>query len=259
MRREFPDGRSPIQALLIQIPEGGDWVCNWQTEDNVVTSVFCTHKSALELLRRYRYVLFMDCTYKTNRYGMSMMDIVGVTPINKTFFVGFGFIKDGMESSLTFLLENLRDIYRQLSLPDPRTFLIDKDQALMNSIKTVFPHTDFMLCLWDVNKNTLAKSRSFFHRDVLAIRGADDPAFLESVKELEQAFMGCWWVVVGAPTIPEMVQAWTGFYEEFKSCDELVSYIKGKWMDEDTRKRILHIHTNSYLHLGTSRVEGAHW
>jgi hypothetical protein len=264
MRREFLDGHSPIQALLIQIPEGGDWVYSWQTENNVVTAVFCTHKSALELLRRYHYVLFMDCTYKTNRYGMPLMDIVGVTPINKTFFVGFGFVKDETESSYTFLLKTLQDIYRQLSLPDPRTFLIDKDQALINNIKIVFPRTDFMLCLWHVNKNILAKSRSFFRRDILA-QGHDDQGsgFLESVKKMEQAFMGRWWAVVGAPTIPEMVQAWSGFYEEYNSpYNELVSYISNEWMDEDTRKRILRIHTNSYLHLGnqaTSRVEGAHW
>jgi hypothetical protein len=43
---------------------------------------------------------------------MPLMDIVGVTPINKTFFVGFGFVKDEMERSLTFLLKNLRYIYR---------------------------------------------------------------------------------------------------------------------------------------------------
>jgi len=92
---------------------------------------------------------------------MPLMNIIGVTPVNKTFFAGFGFIKNEMESSLTFLLKNLRDIYRQPSLPDPRAFLIDKDQALMNSIKTVFPSTDFMLCLWHININILEKSRSF--------------------------------------------------------------------------------------------------
>jgi len=38
-RQEFLDGRSPIQALLIQIPDGGDWICNWEIEasNNVIT------------------------------------------------------------------------------------------------------------------------------------------------------------------------------------------------------------------------------
>ena len=51
-------------------------------------------------------------------------------------------------------------------------------------------------------------------------------------------------------------------HQEYKSYNELVSYIKDEWMDDDTRKRVLHIHTNSYLHLGnqaTSRIEGVHW
>jgi len=45
-RQEFLDCSSPIQALLIQIPDGGDWICNWETEasDNVITGVFYTHK-----------------------------------------------------------------------------------------------------------------------------------------------------------------------------------------------------------------------
>jgi len=94
----------------------------------MAAAVFCTHKSALELLRCYHYVLFIDCTYNTNRYNMPSMNIIGVAPSIRPFFVGFGFIKDEIESSLTFLLKNLREIYRQLSLPDPRTFLIDKDQ-----------------------------------------------------------------------------------------------------------------------------------
>jgi hypothetical protein len=115
-------------------------------------------------------------------------------------------------------------------LPDPQTFLSDKDQALMNSIKTVFPQTDFTPRWWHVNKNIFAKSRSFFRRDsVLAIRGpqaVNDPAFLESVKMMEQAFIGRWWAVVNAPTIPELVQAWTGFYEEYKSYDELLCTLK---------------------------------
>ena len=40
LRTEFLDGRTPIQALLYQIPEEGDWIMNYQATDNVVTAVF---------------------------------------------------------------------------------------------------------------------------------------------------------------------------------------------------------------------------
>jgi hypothetical protein len=51
---------------------------------------------------------------------MPMIDIVGVTPLNKTFFVGFGFIQREKEPFYRFILRDLHNIYRQLNLPDPR-------------------------------------------------------------------------------------------------------------------------------------------
>jgi len=74
--------------------------------------------------------------------------------------------------------------------------------------------------------------------------------------------MARWWIVVGAPTVPEMIQAWTDFEREYRSYNDLVSYIQDEWINEDTKKQVLHIYTNSYLHLGnqaTLRVEGVHW
>jgi len=90
-------------------------------------------------------VLVIDATYKTNRYNMPMVDIVGVTTLNKTFFVGFGFIRSEKEPFYRFILRDLHDIYRQLNLPDPRVVLTGKEKALMNAIEAEFPFTMCML------------------------------------------------------------------------------------------------------------------
>ena len=50
----------------------------------------------------------MDCTYKTNRYKMPLLDIVGVTALNTSFHVGFCFV-DADRSQ--FALQNLQGIY----------------------------------------------------------------------------------------------------------------------------------------------------
>jgi len=179
---------------------------------------------------------------------MPLLDIVGVTATGKTFFVGFGFVQNEQEPSLTFILNNLRDIYRKLNLADPRTFLVDKDHALINSVKTIFPDTDIMLCLWHVNKNILAKSRAFFRRDILLTHAPDDPLFLQLVKEKQASFMSRWWAVVSARTEQEMTRAWTQFRHEYtRPYEALVSYINDEWMDDDTAKRLLHCYTNTYL------------
>ena len=58
---------------------------NYQATDNVVTAVFCTHKSALEILRHSHYVLVIDATHKTNRYNMPIVNIEGITPSIRPF------------------------------------------------------------------------------------------------------------------------------------------------------------------------------
>jgi hypothetical protein len=57
-----------------------------------------------------------------------MVDIVDVTPLNKTFFVGFGFI----QSEKSHFIGSFFGIC-MMNLPDPRVVLNDKGKALMNA------------------------------------------------------------------------------------------------------------------------------
>jgi MULE transposase domain len=70
---------------------------------------------------------------------MPLLDIVGSTACNSTFYVGFAFVSNEQEPSYEFVLKNLADIYRQLTLPSPKPILTDKAKALLNAISKVFP------------------------------------------------------------------------------------------------------------------------
>jgi len=37
--------------------------------------------------------VFIDSTYKTNRYRLSLLDFVGVTPMEMTFSTGFAYLE----------------------------------------------------------------------------------------------------------------------------------------------------------------------
>jgi hypothetical protein len=87
---EFLAGRTPTQALISTLADSGDWKIIYEKEDNQIISVFCIHKSSIQMLRRNPHILFMDCTYKTNRYRMPMLNIMGLSPTNTSFFIGFG-------------------------------------------------------------------------------------------------------------------------------------------------------------------------
>ncbi|KAI9910414.1 hypothetical protein PsorP6_010321 [Peronosclerospora sorghi] len=69
-RREFLDGRSPIQALYDEI-RAGDFIFNVMVaSDGTLRGVLFCHEKSVEIARRFNMVFFMDCTYKTNRFGM---------------------------------------------------------------------------------------------------------------------------------------------------------------------------------------------
>jgi hypothetical protein len=43
-----------------------------------VTAVLFAYPGSLQYLQSYPDVLLLDCTYKTNRYGMPLLDMIGV-------------------------------------------------------------------------------------------------------------------------------------------------------------------------------------
>jgi len=44
--------------------------------NNVVTNIFWTHHDSVKLLNSFNIVLMLDSTQKTNRYMMSLLEIV---------------------------------------------------------------------------------------------------------------------------------------------------------------------------------------
>jgi hypothetical protein len=86
------------------------------------------------------YLLLIDCTYKTNRFGMPLLDIVGITATNTAFYVGFAFLSDEKQPSYELALRNLKSVYSQLNIPvtAPATVLTDKDRALINALHETF-------------------------------------------------------------------------------------------------------------------------
>ena len=86
-------------------------------------------------------------------YRMPLLNIAGQSPTNKTFCVGFAFIQNEQEGSFSYVLRVLRRLYEELDIPLPVTVVVDKDEALINSLGDVFPDTNIMLCIWHINMN----------------------------------------------------------------------------------------------------------
>lgn len=158
LNQMFLAGRTPIQALLEELPKDGIWIFRYELDDqDHVTALFCMHKTSVSMLQRHPWVISIDSTYKTNCYGLPLLDIVGFAPTGQSFHIGFAFMRDELKETYEVMLHCLAGVYEAIEInpPYPRTILTDKEKALYNSIEIVFPDTKHMICLWHINQNLM--------------------------------------------------------------------------------------------------------
>ena len=95
----------------------------------------------------------MDCTYKTNRYRLPLLEIVRVTSTEMTFSVGFAYLEAKQEDNFNWCLDNLKSIMHGQLMPS--VIVTDRDLAQMNSIERIFPTSRHFLCRWYLRKKIL--------------------------------------------------------------------------------------------------------
>jgi MULE transposase domain len=82
-------GNTPAQALVKALELSSYYHRIKTDESGCLTHIFFAHPKSLLQLQSYPDVLLMDCTYKTNRFKIPFLTIVGSTNLNTTFFVAF--------------------------------------------------------------------------------------------------------------------------------------------------------------------------
>ncbi|KAH1193258.1 putative protein FAR1-RELATED SEQUENCE 10 [Glycine max] len=114
-------------------------------DEVVVRDLFWCHPNAVKLCNACHLMFFIDSTYKTNRYRLPLLDFVGVTPTAMTFSVGFAYLEAERVNNIVWALERFRGLFlRNDRLP--LVIVTDRDLALMNVVKTVFPESTNLLC-----------------------------------------------------------------------------------------------------------------
>jgi MULE transposase domain len=153
VRLESLNGKTSTESLIAAISKGQYKYSYKTSTDGRVTYLFFAHLHSIILLNKYPEVLLLDCTYKTNRFKMPLLNIVGSTCTNKTFYISFCFMADETEESYRWALTQLHGLFS----PDrvPEVMVIDRDLALLNAIGKVFPWCYRQLCIWHIEKNIL--------------------------------------------------------------------------------------------------------
>ena len=80
-----------------------DFIFNVKVNPNgSISGLFFCHQKSADLARRFNVVFVMDCTFKTNRFGMLLLNILGIMATNSTFNAGFAFICNETERGFAF-------------------------------------------------------------------------------------------------------------------------------------------------------------
>lgn len=156
IREKHLNGRSSIETLLddLSTPE---WVFTVKKDaDSHIQSLFFAHQVQIQLLLSNPDILLMDCTYRTNKYKLPLLHILGCTNLQTFFSAGFCFLGNETQADYHWAVSNF---LLKTGIPQPRVFISDQEGALKSAVHTLLPGVPQLLCVWHINKNVQTKAQ----------------------------------------------------------------------------------------------------
>ena len=240
--------------------------------DNNVTDFVFMPPDGLTTFQDFPSTLFMDCTYRTNKAKLPLLQVVGMTNTEtaSTFALGFALLSSEKQDSYTWALQWMATCIdesdKKLESGGPgintrqklQTVITDCETALMNAIEETLPHTKIILCIWHINKNVedrLRKTVGQFVKSIALHEGKDyHPGdILVTTSQIRKK----WYSIVYASTEEEFINAVKSLCSSAPSA--FMEYIEQQWLPH--KQRFVAFWVDQFCHFGqkaSSRVEGAH-
>jgi hypothetical protein len=228
-------GRGPIEAL-VELISCTYYFSKVRLAGDAVNFMFFMHQSLVSMCQTFCIVFLSDCTYKTNMFGMPLLNMVGITSTYAMFNAGFTFLQAENEKTYAWFLHQF------LEVVTPKVLCTDRELVLMNGIARVFPGCHNILCCWHINKNVLVNYKTRF-------------------SNVEwQEFMQRWNLVVSS-TLVELFDAALGAFKETYAASHPTAwnYVNNTWLPH--KEKFVACFVDKFPHFDSasmSRVEGNH-
>ncbi|XP_028119767.1 protein FAR1-RELATED SEQUENCE 5-like [Camellia sinensis] len=235
-------GRSQMQHLLGELAKY-NYIERHRSEESTMTmtDLFWAHPTSLDLFRSFSRILIMDYTYKTNRYRLHLLEIVGVTSTEMTFSVAFAYLQYERVDNYAWVLATLRDGIDGFVVPT--IIVTDRELALMNAIQKIFPSGRHLLCRRHISKNVLTKCKKMF----------------ETQQKWEK-FNHEWNSLVYSSSEIQYDERLKSLLKEFSSYPDTVKYVMDTWL-VPYKDKFVAAWTDTCMHCGnvtTIRAKSAH-
>ncbi|KAI5683088.1 hypothetical protein M9H77_04316 [Catharanthus roseus] len=84
IKKNRMQGRNTVEEVLYLSAKRDYTVFYRNREDsNMLSDIIIAHPTSIEILRTWPYALIIDTTYKTNKYNMPLLRVVGMTSTGK--------------------------------------------------------------------------------------------------------------------------------------------------------------------------------
>lgn len=119
--------QTPIYALANQLDMEGFWSRVRFAPDGRITALLFAHPDALNSLKAHPDVLLLNTTYKANKYGMPLLNMIGMDARGRrSFCIAFAFLNGETETDYSWALVRLKSLYKQCDTTFPSTVFTDK-------------------------------------------------------------------------------------------------------------------------------------
>ena len=127
-----------------------------------IAILFVTDVRSVEYLNKYPDVLLLDCTYKTNKFDIPLLDILGIDHYGNSFTIALCFLDQEITENYMEAIQHLRALFQPGIWPSVVT--TDCELALISAVSTYFPaiRTKRVLCYWHISKCILSNCKVLF-------------------------------------------------------------------------------------------------
>ncbi|KAH9152352.1 hypothetical protein AeRB84_005201 [Aphanomyces euteiches] len=126
------------QHLLNELQKNGDFSRHRLDMDGRLSHLFFASHEVLDVFKVNYDIIMMDCTYKTNKFGMPLLNFIGVSGMNTTLHLAHCFMAGESPDDYTWALTTLKECLSSHAFPSPSVILVDRDLALLNALDTSF-------------------------------------------------------------------------------------------------------------------------
>lgn len=253
-RQEELAGRTPLQFLYDNLEKSDFFIRDARDRTGRLSTLFLAPRSGIELLRQFPDVWQLDCTYKTNRFNMPLLNICGTTHTKRTFSIASVFLSGEAESEYRWAITALLTLLAKEDIKPPQVIVTDRELALINALTSFqeLENAAHLLCRWHISKNVLAKCKSYFPKATRNTQGQIEraPSFTSFLQDWEKLISS------------ESVNSFNQQLQQFKAAHPAaaVRYTLQTWL-EPWKEKIVTCFVNQHRHFGhttTSIVEGLH-